>query len=90
MYLNDCSVSPSLLVLSQGLALAGLGSGLTEGVMITPFERVKVSLQAQRNKVRPGSHVVMMFTSNGMLIQQAIDSNETIKPANLQWSNLTQ
>ena len=31
--------------------LAGLGTGLSEGVMITPFERVKVSLQAHRHKV---------------------------------------
>ena len=35
----------------QGLVLAGLGSGLTEGAMITPFERVKVSLQAQRTRI---------------------------------------
>lgn len=31
--------------------LAGLGAGLTEAVVITPFERVKVHLQAQRNKL---------------------------------------
>ncbi|XP_059505173.1 mitochondrial 2-oxodicarboxylate carrier isoform X4 [Stegostoma tigrinum] len=29
--------------------VAGLGSGLTEGVVVNPFEVVKVSLQAQRN-----------------------------------------
>lgn len=29
--------------------LAGLGSGITEGIVINPFERVKVSLQAQRS-----------------------------------------
>ena len=29
--------------------LAGTGSGLTEGVFITPFEKVKVSLQAQKS-----------------------------------------
>lgn len=33
------------------LVLAGLGSGLTEGVIVTPFERVKVHLQAQKNKM---------------------------------------
>ena len=31
--------------------LAGLGAGLTEAIVITPFERVKVHLQAQRNKL---------------------------------------
>lgn len=35
----------------QSLVLAGLGSGLTEGVIVTPFERVKVHLQAQKNKM---------------------------------------
>eukprot|EP00731_Ephydatia_muelleri_P021980 Em0014g571a len=33
------------------LVLAGLGAGLTEAIVITPFERVKVHLQAQRNKL---------------------------------------
>jgi hypothetical protein len=31
-----------------GLVLAGTGSGLTEGLLITPFERVKISLQSLR------------------------------------------
>ena len=31
-------------------AMAGLGSGLTEGLVITPFEVVKISLQAQRSR----------------------------------------
>ena len=44
---------PSVVILIvsfclQGLVLAGLSSGLTEGVAITPFERVKVSLQSNR------------------------------------------
>lgn len=30
-------------------ALAGLGSGLTEAVVINPFERVKVQLQSEKN-----------------------------------------
>ena len=35
----------------QGLILAGAGSGLTEGLFITPFERVKVSLQIQHARM---------------------------------------
>ena len=38
-----------LVLYIQGLVLAGLGSGLTEGAVISPFERVKVSLQANRS-----------------------------------------
>ncbi|MFT7801684.1 mitochondrial 2-oxodicarboxylate carrier isoform X1, partial [Arapaima gigas] len=45
--------------LSPGLALsaAGLGSGLTEAVVVNPFEVVKVSLQANRDsfKVQPST-----------------------------------
>lgn len=49
----------SLSPLSPGLALtvAGLGSGLTEAVVVNPFEVVKVSLQANRDsfKQQPSS-----------------------------------
>ncbi|XP_030641944.1 mitochondrial 2-oxodicarboxylate carrier [Chanos chanos] len=49
----------SLSPLSPGLALsvAGLGSGLTEAVVVNPFEVVKVSLQANRDsfKVQPST-----------------------------------
>ena len=45
--------------------LAGLGAGLTEAIVITPFERVKVHLQAQRNKLSEvhihGACVNVMF-----------------------------
>ncbi|KAG7466090.1 hypothetical protein MATL_G00161130 [Megalops atlanticus] len=48
-----------LTPLSPGLALsvAGLGSGLTEAVVVNPFEVVKVSLQANRDsfKVQPST-----------------------------------
>ena len=36
---------------AQSLVASGLGSGLTEGVIIAPFERVKVYMQAQRSKM---------------------------------------
>ncbi|KAL7861960.1 hypothetical protein SRHO_G00134010 [Serrasalmus rhombeus] len=49
----------SFTPLSQGLAIsmAGLGSGLTEAVVVNPFEVVKVSLQANRDsfKVQPST-----------------------------------
>ncbi|XP_046874114.1 mitochondrial 2-oxodicarboxylate carrier isoform X2 [Hypomesus transpacificus] len=49
----------TLTPLSPGLALsvAGLGSGLTEAVVVNPFEVVKVSLQANRDsfKVQPST-----------------------------------
>ena len=38
---------------------AGLGSGLTEGLVITPFERVKVYMQAQRNRMAVVSEMIM-------------------------------
>ncbi|GAB1604484.1 mitochondrial 2-oxodicarboxylate carrier-like [Argonauta hians] len=37
------------------LTLAGLFSGLTEGVIINPFEVVKVKLQAERETIRKGT-----------------------------------
>ena len=43
----------TVVAVIQGLVLAGLGTGLTEGVAITPFERIKVSLQVHRHKVGP-------------------------------------
>lgn len=44
----------SYTTLSQGLALslAGLGSGLTEALVVNPFEVVKVSLQANRDSFK--------------------------------------
>lgn len=33
----------------QALSAAGLGAGLTEAVVVNPFEVVKVSLQANRD-----------------------------------------
>ncbi|CAL8284582.1 unnamed protein product [Lota lota] len=49
----------ALTPLSTGLALsvAGLGSGLTEAIVVNPFEVVKVSLQANRDsfKEQPSS-----------------------------------
>lgn len=33
----------------QALSVAGLGAGLTEAVVVNPFEVVKVSLQANRD-----------------------------------------
>lgn len=40
------------LCLRQALSLAGLGSGLTEALVVNPFEVVKVSLQADRNSFK--------------------------------------
>uniref|UniRef100_A0A8D0C1L6 Mitochondrial 2-oxodicarboxylate carrier n=1 Tax=Salvator merianae TaxID=96440 RepID=A0A8D0C1L6_SALMN len=42
--LGNVALSPSLT-----FAVAGLGSGLTEAVVVNPFEVVKVSLQANRD-----------------------------------------
>ncbi|KAI4899475.1 hypothetical protein NFI96_027762 [Prochilodus magdalenae] len=43
--------------LCQALSVAGLGSGLTEALVVNPFEVVKVSLQANRDsfKVQPST-----------------------------------
>ncbi|XP_017332245.1 mitochondrial 2-oxodicarboxylate carrier isoform X2 [Ictalurus punctatus] len=56
----------SYTTLSQGLALslAGLGSGLTEALVVNPFEVVKVSLQADRNSFK----VPSTFTQARMII----------------------
>ncbi|XP_028351535.1 mitochondrial 2-oxodicarboxylate carrier isoform X3 [Physeter macrocephalus] len=43
--LGYVSLSPELT-----FAIAGLGSGLTEAIVVNPFEVVKVGLQANRNK----------------------------------------
>ncbi|XP_035885015.1 mitochondrial 2-oxodicarboxylate carrier isoform X4 [Phyllostomus discolor] len=43
--LGSVSLSPALT-----FAIAGLGSGLTEAIVVNPFEVVKVGLQANRNK----------------------------------------
>ena len=44
------------MYLSQGLVLAGTGAGLTEGALITPFERVKISLQSLRSHMSEVIH----------------------------------
>ena len=54
-----------LVFVVQGLILAGLGSGLTEGAMITPFERVKVSLQSQRSRMVDVSVVTCILEMSG-------------------------
>ncbi|KAM4853393.1 mitochondrial 2-oxodicarboxylate carrier isoform 2-T2 [Thomomys bottae] len=43
--LGNMSLSPGLT-----FSLAGFGSGLTEAILVNPFEVVKVGLQANRNK----------------------------------------
>uniref|UniRef100_A0A8C9VX06 Mitochondrial 2-oxodicarboxylate carrier n=1 Tax=Scleropages formosus TaxID=113540 RepID=A0A8C9VX06_SCLFO len=54
--------------LSPGLALsaAGLGSGLTEAVVVNPFEVVKVSLQANRDsfKAQPSTFAQARYILN--------------------------
>lgn len=44
------SAPPSLPI--QIFCVAGLGSGLTEAVVVNPFEVVKVSLQANRDSFK--------------------------------------
>lgn len=36
----------------QTFALAGLGAGVTEAILVNPFEVVKVSLQANKSKMK--------------------------------------
>ncbi|XP_072545687.1 mitochondrial 2-oxodicarboxylate carrier isoform X2 [Salminus brasiliensis] len=61
----------SFTPLSQGMALsvAGLGSGLTEALVVNPFEVVKVSLQANRDsfQVQPStfSQARMIINADG-------------------------
>ncbi|XP_027028548.1 mitochondrial 2-oxodicarboxylate carrier isoform X2 [Tachysurus fulvidraco] len=60
----------SYTTLSQGLALslAGLGSGLTEALVVNPFEVVKVNLQANRNSFKVPStfsQARMIINSDG-------------------------
>ena len=43
----------------QSLVTAGLGAGLVEGFFITPFERVKVYIQAQKNRMSEVSYNVV-------------------------------
>ncbi|KAJ3613393.1 hypothetical protein NHX12_019642, partial [Muraenolepis orangiensis] len=49
-----------LTPLSAGLALsvAGLGSGLTEAIVVNPFEVVKVSLQANRDSFKEARLII--------------------------------
>lgn len=46
------------ILVPQSLVTAGLGSGLTEGLVITPFERVKVYMQAQRSRMAVVSEMI--------------------------------
>ena len=39
------------IICSQSLVMAGVASGATEGFVLTPFERVKVYMQAQRTQL---------------------------------------
>lgn len=59
---------PTTLLHLQVLVLAGLGAGLTEAIVITPFERIKVHLQAQRSKLSEVHvYVVYMYTTFNIL-----------------------
>ncbi|GAA6066490.1 mitochondrial 2-oxodicarboxylate carrier isoform X2, partial [Tachysurus ichikawai] len=52
----------------KALSLAGLGSGLTEALVVNPFEVVKVSLQANRNSFKVPStfsQARMIINSDG-------------------------
>lgn len=51
MYTSEgCLFIPTCLFV-KSLVVAGLGTGTVEGFMVTPFERVKVQLQAQRHRM---------------------------------------
>ncbi|XP_060790150.1 mitochondrial 2-oxodicarboxylate carrier isoform X2 [Neoarius graeffei] len=62
--LSYTSISPGL-----AFSIAGLGSGLTEALVVNPFEVVKVSLQANRDsfKVQPSTfaQAQMIINSDG-------------------------
>ena len=45
-------------------SIAGLGSGLTEGLFITPFERVKILLQNSKGSLK-GQFLVVYLLENG-------------------------
>ena len=45
----------------QSLVAAGLGSGLTEGIVIAPFERVKVFMQAQKSKFSEVNNITITW-----------------------------
>lgn len=47
-----------ILIVHQPLLLGGLVSGVIEGAMISPFERVKVYLQVQRHKMTQVNNLV--------------------------------
>lgn len=48
-------------------AIAGLGSGLTEAIVVNPFEVVKVSLQANRD----GYAQVNIYQSYNIIVKYA-------------------
>ena len=43
----------------QTYIIAGTGSGVTEGILITPFERVKISLQSLRSHMKDVSKAII-------------------------------
>lgn len=45
----------------QALSVAGLGAGLTEAVVVNPFEVVKVSLQANRDSFKEVKRVKILY-----------------------------
>ena len=47
MALHLLTIKQSFIIL-QTFALAGLGSGITEAILVNPFEVVKVTLQSNR------------------------------------------
>ena len=50
-------------------SIAGLGSGLTEGFFITPFERVKILLQNQKGSLK-GKHTVKCHQETSILTKK--------------------
>lgn len=52
LYIEDISCWIHSLIGLQTFSLAGLGAGVTEAILVNPFEVVKVSLQANRAHLR--------------------------------------
>lgn len=66
-----------MLLTLKGLVLAGTGSGLTEGVFITPFEKVKVSLQAKRSHASIVSFLVVGISTMTLIPEFFVKSPST-------------
>lgn len=63
----------------QTLSLAGLCSGLTEAIVICPFEVVKVRLQSERNvKLKDVSLFAYEWTTRSLLIIYSVYKNISI------------